>query len=188
MIHIVWQDNGVDATSTPQIRHRRFDGTKWTDFGQAISDVSSPATRATLCLDPAGQPYVGWTYEDRGEVHAAHWDGKAWVQLSASASNLPVSDRSSEAVNLVLSSNAVGRLVAAWQADDPTTGRALHVASWNGSTWVGMGGAGSLSRIPTSVDAEWPHLTTGPSHAYLMWEEPRANGTRAVIVAQRRLP
>ncbi len=107
----------------------------------------------SLVLDGAGSPLVTWTEQVRtsdtvsaSSIHAAAWDGIAWLPLEAKVSGSSTLDFSP---SLVMGSD--GRPMVAWSGF-VSPSRSILVRRWTGSAWEDVGTPlSALSGINTAA-------------------------------------
>ena len=144
-VYVAWALNA----DQPSVRLLTWSGTAWAALAGSnsvggISQSSGQALEPYVAIVAGNLPAVSWTDNASGhaEVYLRQYNGSAWVQLAGSATGGGVSQEAGIALNVGLSVDRHGRLLALWV---PTlwgycsSGNVpAHFVRWSGSAWAGV--------------------------------------------------
>ncbi len=100
-----------------------------------------------------------------------------WVDIGpGSASGGGISNTSADSISPTMAVDALGNPIVAW-ADKFTGSQNVYVRSWNGASWVEMGGSATGAGVSgtATVHSSTPQIATGPTGIpYVVWQEASA--------------
>ena len=153
----VSDDLGNEATATVEV---------------ALTPVPTGLGAPSLAIAGNGTLYLAWRQsQPLDDVFVRRWSGSDWVAVGEPLSANP---GATGAWNPSLAIGADNELVIAWSEEDATVAtfpEYVHVHSWDGQSWLPLGGA--LSAVPGSfAGVSRPTLQTGPDGAPVVaWNE-----------------
>jgi hypothetical protein len=117
------------------VQVRRWNGRQWEEIPGPQS--STPIVR----LASSGGAFLAWVAgaKDQSNIHVARWDGTEWKPVGRPLSARPEPFTNADSAAMVLDDD--GHPVVAWQEALGNGPRSLHVARWDGRSWVPLGKA-----------------------------------------------
>lgn len=139
---MAWEDAG-------RVRVQRWNGTRWQFVGDDDAErnfafAAMTCASATVCaitemqmiVDDANVPVVAWIgrHDDMWTLFVARWNGATWA--TDRLASWTTDETSRDDVSLSLVSDAARHPALAFATD-----RAVRFLRWDGTQWVGAGGA-----------------------------------------------
>ncbi|MFO7543869.1 MAG: Ig-like domain-containing protein [Trueperaceae bacterium] len=169
---VAWHERD-GATNVFNIYVRRWTGTAWASFGDALSarTGTTHALRPSLEVDGNGQPLVAWEEQETeaGTFHVRvhRWTGSDWLGVGGFLSSV-VGDTPAGFASLAVSST--GDPVVAWDEGAPQAAWDVYVRQRTAGSWNALGP--KQTAHPDDPDAQVPSLRLdGDDVPVLAWEE-----------------
>jgi hypothetical protein len=154
---VLWHDM---TSGNFEIYFRRWNGKVWEELdgsatGGGISQnsgASMTANTGCLRLDPDGNPVAVWDDDTSGkkEIYLKRWNGTAWVELGASATDGGLSGMKRKAIHPSVALDPSGRIFVSWQDNDESDKGRIYLRYWTGTEWSPLGSSDSGSGISRS--------------------------------------
>jgi Divergent InlB B-repeat domain len=159
-------------------------------FKGAVGNVLHDADMPSLTVDSSGAPVVAFAYYTtingdavgNTDIFVTRWNGSAWTAVGPAVPAADtvagrggaagVSNSSDGSFNPSLAAAATGRLVLAWDEDQPTGEIYVRVRVWSGTTsWSEMGGSatGSGFNQPGTMNLEPSIAFDGDGRPIVAW-------------------
>jgi hypothetical protein len=166
----------TSAGGSPITGLARWDGTRWSAAGPALSDPASVEVRALAAS--AGGLFVGGTLERAGGQYVygiAHWNGERWQSLGQGAA---LTGNLSAVVNAAAIDSA-GRVYVGGLISMVGGVPVNNIAMWDGERWHDMGGG-----VTSGADGVVSTLLVVGDDLYVGGRFTEAGGTSAGHIAR----
>jgi hypothetical protein len=177
--YVAWEEsNGTND----EVHVAQFNGSSWVAIGGALNVDTMKGAFFPSIAAIGGVPYVAW-YENNGtnyEIHVARFNGSSWVHLG-DALNV---DTTKNAFDPSITSIGGVPLVDWYESNG--TNNEIHVAQFNGSSWIAVGGALNVDPSKNAFFTDPPNITAIGGVPYAAWTE--TNGTNFQIRVKRLEP
>ncbi len=119
------------------------------NYWQQMGSVAGTGSNVSLAQTATGIPVIASsTYDDvETNIVVRTWNGSSWVNIGSPLSN----DANIGAIEPSLALDNSGNPVVAWSESDPQITINVHVARWNGNSWVSLSGLNFYLGIETNA-------------------------------------
>ncbi|MFZ1704203.1 MAG: hypothetical protein WAT79_07640 [Saprospiraceae bacterium] len=167
--------NDGNGTDSGHVRVYSWNGTTWVQMGADINgEAAGDRSGQSVALSNDGSRVaIGAGLNDgngsnSGHVRVYSWNGTAWMQMGADINGEAASDQSG--ISLALSFDGTRVAIGATNNDgNGSNSGHVRVYSWNGTTWVQMGGdingevANDYSGNSVSISSDGTRVAIGAS-------------------------
>lgn len=164
-LYVAGQFDSVGPTTAPRIA--RFDGTNWSTVGNGFEAVAYPHALSTFDFGSGPRLVVGGAFERAGGVvvnNLCVLESGAWTALGTGFTLATGVNGLKEVNALATFDNGSGPSLYAAGLFTRASGNVVrHVARWNGSAWVDVGGgvSGKVHALAVHDDGSGPKLYAG---------------------------
>lgn len=181
-------NNGGDLWS---LWAKKWTGTAWQGgmVGRVGKDPTFAFQGRSQMADVGGIPYVAFLevdktfYPQKTFLYVKYWNGTQWVLRGTGPLNAAAAANTT-AESVSITSNGISPYVAwtEYTSDEPlqnTTPPQVHVARWDGTKWVAVGGSLNVNASSWANDAAITFLNGQP---YVAWTEKTEAGDARLFV------